>query len=118
MDVVRLVSQQTGAPLARFDMAGTENIPRRGPAIVVANHRSYFDVVAYGLAIFEAGRNPRGLAKKELFDAPLVGPLMRAGGAICVDRKGSARAALPGRRGGPAQRRGAHHRPPGHDPEG
>ena len=50
-------------------------------------------MVAYGLTIFEAGRNPRGLAKKELFDAPLIGPLMRAGGAICVDREGSARAA-------------------------
>jgi putative phosphoserine phosphatase/1-acylglycerol-3-phosphate O-acyltransferase len=93
LDIVRLVSQQTGVPLARFDVAGTENIPRRGPAIVVANHRSYFDVVAYGLTIFEAGRNPRGLAKKELFDAPLIGPLMRAGGAIRVDREGSGRAA-------------------------
>jgi putative phosphoserine phosphatase / 1-acylglycerol-3-phosphate O-acyltransferase len=93
LDVVRLVTQQTGVPLARFDLAGTENIPRRGPAIVAANHRSYFDVVAYGLTVFEAGRNPRGLAKKELFDAPVIGPLMRAAGAICVDRKGSARGA-------------------------
>lgn len=94
LDVLRLTMQQLSLPLARFDIAGTENIPRTGPAIVVANHRSYFDPVAYGLAVFEAGRNPRGLAKKELFDAPVIGSLMRASGAICVDRKGSPKEAF------------------------
>jgi putative phosphoserine phosphatase/1-acylglycerol-3-phosphate O-acyltransferase len=93
MDVLRVLSQWSAFPFARFDVAGTEYIPRHGPAIVAANHRSYFDVAAYGLAVFEAGRNPRGLAKKEMFDAPLIGTLMRASGAICVDRKGSGRAA-------------------------
>jgi putative phosphoserine phosphatase / 1-acylglycerol-3-phosphate O-acyltransferase len=94
MDVVRLLFPPLAFPYARFDIAGTENIPRRGPAIVAANHRSYFDPTVYGLAVFEAGRNPRGLAKKELFDAPVVGTLMRASGAICVDRKQSGRAAF------------------------
>lgn len=94
LDVLRLTMQQISNPLARFDIKGTENIPRVGPAIVVANHRSYFDPVAYGLAVFEAGRNPRGLAKKELFDAPVIGSLMKAGGAICVDRKVSGRNAF------------------------
>ena len=94
MDVVRLLFQQVALPFARIDMEGTENIPRHGPAIVAANHRSYFDTVVYGLSVFEAGRNPRGLAKKELFDAPVVGTLMRASGAICVDRKQSGRAAF------------------------
>ncbi len=94
LDVVRLTAQQLSVPLARFDLQGTEHIPREGPAIVVANHRSYFDPVAYGLAVFEAGRNPRGLAKKELFDAPVIGSLMKASGAICVDRKVSGRAAF------------------------
>jgi putative phosphoserine phosphatase/1-acylglycerol-3-phosphate O-acyltransferase len=46
------------------------------------------------LAVFEGGRNPRGLAKKELFDAPVIGTLMRASGAICVDRKNSGRGAF------------------------
>ncbi len=93
MDVLRLLSQRNAYPFARFDIAGTEHIPRRGAAIVAANHRSYFDVTAYGLAVFEAGRNPRGLAKKEMFDAPLIGSVVRASGAICVDRKRSGRAA-------------------------
>ncbi len=44
------------------------------------------------LTVFEGGRNPRGLAKKEMFDAPAVGTLVRASGAICVDRERSGRA--------------------------
>jgi putative phosphoserine phosphatase/1-acylglycerol-3-phosphate O-acyltransferase len=93
MDVGRMLFRHVALPFARFDIEGTENIPRRGPAIVAANHRSYFDPVAYGLAVFEAGRNPRGMAKKELFDAPLIGTLFRVSGAICVDRKSSGREA-------------------------
>jgi putative phosphoserine phosphatase/1-acylglycerol-3-phosphate O-acyltransferase len=93
VDVGRLLLQQFGIPLARFDISGTEHIPRRGPAIVAANHRSYFDAAAYVLTVFEAGRNPRFLAKKEMFDAPVIGALVKASGAICVDRKRSGRAA-------------------------
>jgi putative phosphoserine phosphatase/1-acylglycerol-3-phosphate O-acyltransferase len=93
MDVGRALFQQVALPFARFDMAGTENIPQRGPAIVVANHRSYFDPIVYALAVFAAGRNPRGMAKKELFDAPLIGTLFRMSGAICVDRTSSGRGA-------------------------
>ncbi len=94
LDLVRALFQQAAVPFARFDIAGAENIPRRGPAIVAANHRSYFDPTAYALTVFEAGRNPRGLAKKELFDAPIVGSLARASGAICVDRKLTGRGAF------------------------
>lgn len=88
MDLLRLSMQQFALPLARIDMAGTENIPRSGPAIVVANHRSYFDPAVWSLAVFEGGRNPRGLGKKEVLDAPLIGPLVKASGAIRVDREG------------------------------
>jgi putative phosphoserine phosphatase / 1-acylglycerol-3-phosphate O-acyltransferase len=71
---------------ARFDIAGTENIPKSGPAIVVANHRSYFDPMAVGLALARSGRTARFLGKKEVFDAPVIGPLARAFGGIRVDR--------------------------------
>ncbi len=94
LDLVKLLSPRTAFPYARFDISGLENIPHEGPAIVVANHRSYFDVVALGRAVFEAGRRPRGMAKKELFDAPVIGTLFRAAGAICVDRDAGAGQAL------------------------
>ncbi len=88
VDVLRLFMQQFALPLARLDISGTEHIPREGRAIVVANHRSYFDPAVWALAVFEAGRNPRCLGKKEVLDAPLIGPLVRASGAIRVDRDG------------------------------
>jgi putative phosphoserine phosphatase/1-acylglycerol-3-phosphate O-acyltransferase len=95
-DVARLLSNRAAFPYARFDMAGTHHIPSRGPVIVAANHRSYFDPVAISLAVYESGRKPRPLAKKELFDAPVVGTLMRAVGSICVDRDGEPGAAIDG----------------------
>lgn len=73
-------------PFARFDMAGEERIPTEGPAILVANHRSYFDPLAIGLLISKVGRPVRFLGKKEVFDAPGIGPLATAMGGIRVDR--------------------------------
>jgi putative phosphoserine phosphatase/1-acylglycerol-3-phosphate O-acyltransferase len=93
-DIVGLINPLAAFPYARFDIAGTEHIPRRGPVIIAANHRSYFDVAAVGLTVQQSGRKPRTLAKKELFDAPVIGPLVRSLGAICVDRKGGPTAAF------------------------
>ncbi|MGQ0616953.1 MAG: HAD-IB family hydrolase [Acidimicrobiia bacterium] len=73
-------------PYARFDITGAANIPEAGPAIVCANHRSYFDFLAIGMALAERGRPVRFLGKRELFDAPVVGQLVRALGGIPVDR--------------------------------
>jgi putative phosphoserine phosphatase/1-acylglycerol-3-phosphate O-acyltransferase len=81
-------------PYARFELSGTENIPDRGPVLLAANHRSYFDVAALALVVARMGRPARFLGKKEVFDAPLVGSLARALGGICVDRAGNPAAAL------------------------
>ncbi len=71
---------------ARISIEGVEHIPKTGPAIIVLNHRSYFDIVAAGCAIAKSGRPIRVLAKKEMFEAPVLGPLIAALGAIRVDR--------------------------------
>jgi putative phosphoserine phosphatase / 1-acylglycerol-3-phosphate O-acyltransferase len=73
-------------PYARFDISGVENIPDTGGAIIVGNHRSYFDPMAMGLALAQRGRPVRFLGKKEVFDAPVVGQLAKAFGGIRVDR--------------------------------
>ncbi len=73
-------------PYARFDISGVEHIPRQGGAIIVANHRSYFDVTAMAMTIAKSGRTVRFLGKKEVFDAPIVGQLAKAFGGIRVDR--------------------------------
>ena len=75
-------------PYARFDMAGLENVPARGPVLLAANHRSYFDVAALALVARGIGRPVRFLGKKEIFDAPVVGMIARAIGGIPVDRGG------------------------------
>ncbi len=78
--------QEIVTPNARVEFDGLENVPATGPAILVFNHRSYFDPLVMGLVIAKTGRNVRGLGKKEVFDVPIVGRLMKASGGIRVDR--------------------------------
>lgn len=73
-------------PYAKFDISGVENIPASGGAIVVGNHRSYFDSAAVAVTIAKTDRTVRFLGKKEVFDAPVVGQLAAAMGGIRVDR--------------------------------
>jgi putative phosphoserine phosphatase/1-acylglycerol-3-phosphate O-acyltransferase len=73
-------------PFAKFNITGTENIPTSGPAILVGNHRSYFDVFAVSLTVGKTNRTVRFLGKKEVFEAPVVGQLAAALGGIRVDR--------------------------------
>jgi putative phosphoserine phosphatase / 1-acylglycerol-3-phosphate O-acyltransferase len=81
-----MLAQPQLFPWVRFDMEGVEKIPERGPAVLVANHRSYFDPLAVGFLMARRGRPVRFLGKKEVFDAPLVGEVVTALGGIRVDR--------------------------------
>lgn len=70
----------------RIRMGGLEHVPGRGGAILAFNHRSYFDAAVAGVVAARAGRAVRGLGKKEVLDAPVLGLLARAAGTIRVDR--------------------------------
>jgi 1-acyl-sn-glycerol-3-phosphate acyltransferase len=70
----------------KFQMSGTEHIPRTGPALVAVNHVSYVDFIFGGLAAQPSKRLVRFMAKKEIFDHRLGGPLMRSLHHIEVDR--------------------------------
>ncbi len=83
----------------RTTVAGLENFPRRGPALVVINHLGDADVVPL-LAILPPVAPIEALAKIELYDHWLVGPFFRFYGVIWLhrgrpDRK-AIRAALDG----------------------
>jgi putative phosphoserine phosphatase/1-acylglycerol-3-phosphate O-acyltransferase len=81
-------------PYARFHINGLEHLPASGPVIVCANHRSYFDVAALAVTMGRTKRTVRFMGKKELFDAPLIGPVATAMGGIRVDRGTGAAAPL------------------------
>jgi putative phosphoserine phosphatase / 1-acylglycerol-3-phosphate O-acyltransferase len=73
---------------------GVQLIPREGPVILAANHRSYLDPIVLAMVASRRGRKLRFLAKKEMFDAPIVGQAMRALGQIRVDRGSGSSAPL------------------------
>ncbi len=84
--VLLMLAQPQLFPWMRLDIAGDELVPRTGPGILVANHRSYIDPIVIGLLLAKVGRPVRFLGKKEVFDAPVVGDVVRALGGIRVDR--------------------------------
>ncbi len=70
----------------KFDFQGDENIPRKGGAILAINHVGYLDFALVGTAALPVNRYVRFMAKKEIFDNKLAGPLMRGMHHISVDR--------------------------------
>ncbi|MPZ73470.1 MAG: 1-acyl-sn-glycerol-3-phosphate acyltransferase [Nitriliruptorales bacterium] len=84
-----------GAALALFKamgwqirVRGIEHIPATGPAVVATNHVGYLDFTFVGYGVRQQGRLLRFLAKKEIFDHPVAGPLMRGMKHVPVDRFG------------------------------
>ncbi|MGH2835506.1 MAG: lysophospholipid acyltransferase family protein [Solirubrobacteraceae bacterium] len=68
----------------RMSRLGRDCIPRRGPAIIAANHRSFLDPFIIACM---ARRPMYYVAKLELFEIhPVVSRLLRALGAFPVDR--------------------------------
>ncbi|CAB5239035.1 unannotated protein [freshwater metagenome] len=87
----------------QFTFAGEENIPRKEGAILAINHIGYLDFALAGTAALPANRFVRFMAKKEIFENKLAGPLMRGMHHISVDRSngsGSFVAALRALRSG------------------
>jgi 1-acyl-sn-glycerol-3-phosphate acyltransferase len=76
----------------KITVTGVENLPRTGGAVVAINHTSYFDFTFAGLPAFEQGlkRKVRFMAKKEVFDSKVTGPIMRSLRHIPVDRASGA----------------------------
>src|SRR4051812_6765267 len=64
---------------------GVHNIPRTGPALLVANHQSFLDPVAIGLA---TPRRLSYLARKTLFTNRYFGGLLQAVNCVPIDQEG------------------------------
>jgi 1-acyl-sn-glycerol-3-phosphate acyltransferase len=76
----------------KFTVTGVENLPTSGGAVVAINHTSYFDFTFAGLPAYRQGlgRKVRFMAKQEVFDHKITGPIMRSLRHIPVDRESGA----------------------------
>lgn len=71
--------------IAKHEYFGVENLPDSG-FILAANHISQIDPVTLGYMLYRQGRIPHFMAKKELFELPALGPLLKYMNHIPVDR--------------------------------
>ena len=70
----------------RFQLSGTENVPRKGGVLLAINHTGYVDFIYGGLAAHPSKRLVRFMIKREMMDKPGVGHLLRSFHHISVDR--------------------------------
>jgi 1-acyl-sn-glycerol-3-phosphate acyltransferase len=89
IQLARLVWRVQGL---KFTVTGVENLPVTGGAVIAINHTSYFDFTFAGLPAYlqGRGRKVRFMAKQEVFDAKVTGPIMRSLRHIPVDRDSGA----------------------------
>lgn len=67
----------------RWQVKGRDNVPKKGPLIVVSNHKSYLDPPIVGSAV---KRHLHFMAKKELFDKKWFGFILKQIGSFPVKR--------------------------------
>ena len=70
---------------SRLDVTGLEHIPLSGPTLILANHESYWDPVAIGLAA-RSRRQICALAKSSLWKNQVVGKILDGMGQIPIKR--------------------------------
>jgi 1-acyl-sn-glycerol-3-phosphate acyltransferase len=70
----------------KFEVEGEDHIPATGGAVIAVNHTGYMDFTYAGLPPRRVKRYIRFMAKKEVFDNKISGPIMRALKHIPVDR--------------------------------
>jgi 1-acyl-sn-glycerol-3-phosphate acyltransferase len=70
----------------RVHVAGAERLPRRGPALIVANHVGRLDPVVLAVVLLRRGRHPRFVGLADLWDVPITGRIARITRAIPVQR--------------------------------
>ena len=72
-------------PLFRIRVHGIENIPKGEKYIICANHKSFLDPIFVALAI---NRQVHFIAKKELFEIPILKNILKKLNAIPAQRDG------------------------------
>jgi glycerol-3-phosphate dehydrogenase (NAD(P)+) len=81
--IVRAAVQPAMRIWFRLERQGRENVPRRGPVILAANHRSFLDPFVVGVCL---RRSVYFVAKQELFEKRWQGWILNALGAFPIRR--------------------------------
>ena len=70
----------------------SRTLPASGGAVIAINHTGYLDFTFAGLPTYKQGlgRKVRYMAKQEVFDSKITGPIMRSLRHIPVDRQDGA----------------------------
>lgn len=79
--------------LFKFEITGSDNIPKKGSFILASNHCSYLDPVIIAVSI---KRKLRFMAKKELFRNRFLAEFFKGLNCICLNREGVDKSALEG----------------------
>ena len=78
------------SPIYKFlfnvHVKGKENVPKEGGVLLCPNHIGAIDVISIGVV---CPRQITCIAKKELFSVPVLGGLIKALGAVKIDRGGA-----------------------------
>lgn len=90
--VIRLARLTWRIQGLRITVVGVENVPASGGAVIAINHTGYLDFTFAGLPAYQQGlgRKVRFMAKQEVFDHKITGPIMRRLRHIPVDRQDGA----------------------------
>jgi len=89
IQIARLIFRIQGL---KITVTGVENLPTSGGAVIAINHTGYLDFTLAGLPTYQQGlgRKVRYMAKQEVFDHKITGPIMRSLRHIPVDRQSGA----------------------------
>jgi 1-acyl-sn-glycerol-3-phosphate acyltransferase len=90
---LRIITRLLVRVCLKLEVHGLENLPARGPALLVINHLGDADAV---LLVAKLPIALESFAKSELYDYPLLGWIMRAYGVIWIHRGTPDRRAIRG----------------------
>lgn len=83
VNIVKFILKILFSVFYRVKISGRENIPEKGPVLLCSNHINELDMLFIGYRI---RRTIHWMAKQELFEIPLLGPLIKKLGAFPVRR--------------------------------
>ena len=84
------VSRPVAFLISKREWRGRSNIPKTGPAIVIANHISMVDPLLFAHFVFMSGRAPKVFIKSSLFKVPFLGKIFVKTGQLRVPRDSQA----------------------------